>query len=143
MADYGTTLITAFVTTATGLLSFGFSIDKNAFRISVRERKKKELADCLKKLEPLQNELCLLENAPDLREFDEAKRKAAKANIEAVRTGLKLYCRKLMLEKVKKADFTDRMAVSGEALLDKASCTENTSEMSEETAETMLFDMAS
>lgn len=149
LADYGTTLITAFVTTATGLLSFGFSIDKNAFRISVRERKKKELADCLKKLEPLQKELCLLENAPDLREFDEARRKAAKANIEAVRTGLKLYCRKLMLEKVKKADFTDRMSASGEALLDKTFYIENTSEIdevserSEETAETMHFDMAS
>lgn len=131
LAEYGTTLITAFVTTATGLLSFGFSIDKNAFRISVRERKKKELADYQKKLEPLQNELCLLEKAPDPREFDEAKRVAAKANIEAVRTGLKLYCRKLMIEKIKKADFTDRMTASGEALMGRGSYMENTSETDE------------
>lgn len=131
LADYGTTLITAFITTATGLLSFGFSLDKNAFRISVRERKKKELADYQKKLERLQNELCLIENAPDPRELDEAKRAAAKANIEALRTGLKLYCRKLMLEKIKNADFTDRMAASGEALLDKASYMENTLEIDE------------
>ena len=135
LAEYGTTLITAFVTTATGLLSFAFSLDKNAYRISVRERKKKELADYQKKLEPLQKELCLIENAPDPRELDEAKRAAAKANIEALRTGLKLYTRKLMLEKVKNADFTDRMAASGEALMGRGSYMENISE-TDETPET-------
>ena len=135
LAEYGTTLITAFVTTATGLLSFAFSLDKNAFRISVRERKKKELADYQKKLEPLQNELCLIENAPEPRELDEAKRAAAKANIEALRTGLELYCRKLMLEKIKNADFTDRMAASGEALMGRDSYMENIFE-TDETPET-------
>lgn len=135
LAEYGATLIGGFVTTASGLLSFAFSLDKNAFRISVRERKKKELADHQKKLEPLQNELCLIENAPDPRELDEAKRAAAKANIEALRTGLKLYCRKLMLEKVKNADFTDRMAASGEALMGRDSYMENIFE-TDETLET-------
>lgn len=142
LAEYGITLIGAFVTTATGLLSFSFSIDKNAFRISVRERKKKALANYQKKLESLQKELYLLENAPDSREFDEAKRAAAKANIEAVRTGLKLYCRKLMLENVKNADFTDRMAASGEALMGRDSYMENISEIDEKSETDEVSEMS-
>ena len=36
LAEYGVTLVTAFLTTATGILSFAFSLDKNAFAVSVR-----------------------------------------------------------------------------------------------------------
>ena len=117
LAEYGVTLITAFVTTATGLLSFAFSLDENAFLVSIRERKKKEQAKCLAELEPLLNELALLENAPDPQEWDERKRAAAEHQIEANRLGLKLHCRKQMTVRVNDPDFTERMAESGEALL--------------------------
>ena len=119
LAEYGVTLATAFVTTATGLLSFAFSLDENAFLVSIRERKKKELARCLAEIDPLLNERALLENAPDPKEWDERKRAAAERQIEAVRLGLKLHCRKLMAEGVNDPDFTERMTESGEALLRK------------------------
>lgn len=121
LAEYGVTLITAFVTTATGLLSFAFSLDENAFPVSIREHKKKELAKCLTDLDPLLNERALLENAPDPQEWNERKRAAAEHQIEANRLGLKLHCRKQMTARVNDPDFTERMAESGEALLREAS----------------------
>ncbi len=123
LAEYGVTLITAFVTTATGILSFAFSLDENAFHVSIRERKKKELAQCLNGLDTLLNELALLERAPDPQEWDERKRAAAERQIEASRTGLKLHCRKQMTILVNDPDFTERMTASGEALTADASPT--------------------
>lgn len=117
LAEYGVTLITAFLTTATGLLSFAFSLDENAFRVSIREHKKREQAKCLAELEPFLNELALLENAPDPKEWDMRKRAAAEHQIEANRIGLKLHCRKQMTVRVNDPDFTERMAESGEKLL--------------------------
>lgn len=76
-----------------------------------------EQAKCLAELEPLLNELALLENAPDPQEWDERKRAAAEHQIEANRLGLKLHCRKQMTVRVNDPDFTERMAESGEALL--------------------------
>lgn len=124
LADYGVTLITAFITTGTGLLSFAFSLDENAHLVSIREHKKKELAKCRTELDPLLNELHFLENAPDLQEWDDRKRAAAEHQIEATRLGLKLHCRKLMAVSIKDADFTERMANSGEALIKKPSTTD-------------------
>lgn len=120
LAEYGVTLITAFITTATGLLSFAFSLDENAFPVSIREHKKTELRKCLTELELLLNELALLENAPDPQEWDERKRAAAEHQIEANRLGLKLWCRKQMTVRVNDPDFTERMAESGETLLREA-----------------------
>lgn len=121
LAEYGVTLITAFVTTTTGLLSFAFSLDENAFPVSIRERKKKELAKCLAELDPLLNERALLENAPDPQEWDERKRVAAEHQIEANRLGLKLHCRKQMTIRVNDPDFTERIAETGASLMEKAS----------------------
>lgn len=124
LADYGVTLITAFITTGTGLLSFAFSLDENAHLVSIREHKKKELAKCRAELDPLLNELHFLENAPDLHEWDDRKRAAAEHQIEATRLGLKLHCRKLMTARVNDPDFTERMAKSGEDLIEKPSTTD-------------------
>lgn len=124
LADYGVTLITAFITTSTGLLSFAFSLDENAHLVSIREHKKKELAKCRAELDPLLNELHFLENAPDLQEWDDRKRAAAEHQIEATRLGLKLHCRKLMTVQIKDPDFTERMAKSGEDLIEKPSTTD-------------------
>lgn len=116
LAEYGVTLITAFVTTATGLLSFCFSLDANAYLVSVREQKKKERERASTELQPLLNELSLLEGAPDPRERDESKRAAAERQIEALRTGLKLYLRKLMALQIKDPNFTEKMGESGARL---------------------------
>lgn len=116
LAEYGVTLITAFVTTATGILSFGFSLDSKAYLVSVREQKKKERARAVAALQPLLSELSLLEGAPDPRDRDEHKRAAAERQIEALRTGLKLYLRKLMALQIKDPDFTEKMGESGARL---------------------------
>lgn len=124
LAEYGVTLATAFLTTCTGILSFAFSFDKNAFLVSQREQKKKELEKCLAEHDALVNERELLENAPDPREWDERKRAAAEHQMEALRCALKLHCRKLLACRMNEPDFTERMAESGEALLGKASAAE-------------------
>ena len=130
LAEYGVTLVTAFLTTATGILSFAFSLDKNAFLVSIRERKKKELANCVAELAPLINELALIENAPDPQERDNRKRTAAERQIEALHVGLKLHCRKLMTVRINDPDFTEKMAASGENLTANAStdCVSNLSD---------------
>ncbi len=117
LAEYGVTLVTAFLTTATGILSFAFSLDKNAFAVSVRERKRKELMKYQEELEPLEKELALLENAPDPQERDDDKLVSARQQIETTRTGLKLFCRKMMSENIQEPGFTEKMAVSGEQLV--------------------------
>ena len=117
LAEYGVTLVTAFLTTATGILSFAFSLDKNAFAVSVRERKRKELMKYQEELEPLEKELALLENAPDPQERDDDKLVSARQQIETTRTGLKLLCRKMMSENIQEPGFTEKMAVSGEQLV--------------------------
>lgn len=121
LAEYGVTLITAFVTTATGILSFAFSLDENAFLVSLRERKKKELAQRTAELDPLLNERALLEKAPDPQKRDDRKRTAAEHQIDATHPGLKIRCRKLMDVCVKDPNFTEKMAASGEKLVADAS----------------------
>lgn len=121
LAEYGVTLATAFLTTATGILSFAFSLDENAFAVSTRERRKKELVQCIAELDPLLNELALLEKAPDPQEWDAHKRTAAEHQIKATCIGLKLHCRKLMTVRISDPDFTEKMAASGEALTADAS----------------------
>lgn len=124
IAEYGVTLITAFITTSTGILSFAFSLDKNSFLVTIREKKKKELAICNAKLDLASNELALLEKAPDPRERDEHKRTAAESQIEAIRIGLKLQIRRQMAIRVNDSNFTEQMALSGKALLKNDSDTE-------------------
>lgn len=117
LAEYGVTLVTAFVTTATGLLSFAFSLDENAALVALRERKRKELAGVNALLDVYLCELSAIQNAPDPEIWDARKRTAAEKEIEATRKGLKLHCRKQMALKLGDADFTDKMADSGEQLL--------------------------
>ena len=117
LAEYGITLITSFLTTATGLLSFAFSLDSTAYLVSVRERKERELEQCTARLEPLLNERAQLEEVQDPRLRDEGMRTAAEHQIEALRRGLKLHVRKLMTVQNKDADFTQQMGQSGRQVM--------------------------
>lgn len=117
LAEYGVTLLTAFVTTATGLLSFAFSLDENEHLVTVREHKREELEQCIAEMEPLLNERALLENAPDPKVWDALKRQAAEKRISALPTELKLHCRKMMAVRVADPDFSERMADSAEKLM--------------------------
>ena len=121
LAEYGVTLITSFVTTATGILSFAFSLDDNAYLISVREEKKNELKQCEAELAAWINEKTLLENAPDIAERNSLKRAAAEHNLYTLRKGLKLLLRKLMIERIADASFTEKMAASGREVVESES----------------------
>lgn len=117
LAEYGVTLMSAFVTTATGLLSFAFSLDKNVVPVAIREEKKKELKIAMVTKDLYTNELLLLENRYNPKDWDEGKKAAAMHQIESLRLGLKLHCRKLLTIKMNDPDFTERMFVSGKELV--------------------------
>lgn len=59
----------------------------------------------------------LIENAPDPGERDATKRAAAEQHMEALRTGLKLRLRKLIIERNADPEFTEKMASSANALV--------------------------
>lgn len=117
LAQWGVTLVTAFVTACTGILSFGFSNDKNAHLVSIRERSKKELASCIRERERYNNELVLLEKAVDPMEWYNRKLEAAEIQIKALQLGLKLHVRKLFALHVGDPDFLEKMAKSCAELL--------------------------
>lgn len=117
LAQWGVTLVTAFVTACTGILSFAFSNDKNAHLVSIREHSKKELASCISEREPYSNELVLLEKAVDPMEWYYRKLEAADVQIKSLQLGLKLHIRKLFALHVGDPDFSEKMAQSSAELL--------------------------
>ncbi len=116
LAEYGVTLITAFVTTATGILSFAFSLDKNAHLVTLRKSLENQLKLCDAHYDLVCAELADLETAPDPMELDRANREAAEQNIEALRVNLKLHLRKLVTLQQNDPTFTEKMAASGSEL---------------------------
>lgn len=116
-AEWGVALITAFLTTTTGLLSLGFSVDHNGYLESRRLRMEAEAAHLCAEREVLLGELSAIKKAPDPMIRDLKCRKAAEANIEALRIGLKIHVRKLLAQKQQNAAYTDAMAESAAKLL--------------------------
>lgn len=121
LAQWGVTLVTAFVTACTGILSFAFSNDKNAHLVSIREHAERELAARNREREPYSNELLLLENAVDPMTWYQKKLEAVDLQIRALQLGLKLHVRKLFALHVGEADFSEKMAKSSKELLEEAS----------------------
>lgn len=117
LAEYGCTLASAFLTTATGLASFALSVDDNADLVALRTRDEKELARVQAMLVPLRGELCVLNNAADPAVRDHAMRKAAEQQLAAIELALKMYARKTAAEQMKDATFTEKMADSMGAVL--------------------------
>lgn len=120
LAQWGVTLVTAFVTACTGVLSFAFSNDKNAHLVSIREHTKRELAVRNREREPYKNELLLLENAVDPMTWYQKKLEAVNLQIRAQQLDLKLHVRKLFALHVGEADFLEKMAKSSKELLEEA-----------------------
>lgn len=120
LAQWGITMVTSFITACTGILSFAFSNDKNAHLVSIREHAERDCSNCIKQLEPMKNELLLLEKAPDPMERDVKKRAAAVCQIEALRLGLKLHSIKLISIKVGEASFDEKMYEVANQLITEA-----------------------
>jgi hypothetical protein len=121
MAEWGVCLATAFVTTATGLISLVFSVDRSAHLVQRRRALEAELETLTSLLNSWLNELSALEKAPDPMIRDREARKAAEANIENLCRSLKMLVRKLLALRQKNAAYTDAMAESAEKLLPTAS----------------------
>lgn len=111
LAQYGITLIMSQATTCTAILSFFFSYDEKAYLVSRREQLKKELKQSQRQLDPLLNELLLLLAAPDPKEYDNQKRKAAERQLENVRKGIKKRARERLALQINEAGFTEKMAL--------------------------------
>ena len=117
LAQYGITLLTSFVTTCTGIISYALSNDKNAYLVNIRKKAEKEREMYVNEATKLRSELSVLENIPDPEIRDKANREAAIMQIEALRTALKLHCRKLMIVRINDAEFTEAMTESGDKVL--------------------------
>ena len=96
LAEYGIAIVTSFLTTCTGILSFAFSMNKNAPLLDRKQELEKELAQAETVLQDTCAELAALEHAPDLTEMDEGQRLAAEESLAAMRDGLKLHLRKML-----------------------------------------------
>ena len=120
IAQWGITLVTAFITACTGILSFAFSNDKNAHMVSIRERAKQERAALRSKLEPISNELILLDNAPDVSAYDLRKKNGAVCMIEALRLRLKLDSILMQSVHVGDATFAEKMSELAAKLIEDA-----------------------
>lgn len=117
LAEWGISLVTAFLTTATGLISYYASVDKNAHLVSRRRAYEKELAALEQSLEPIMLELSDLENAEDPRVLDRECREAAEENLRALEAGLKLHARYLLSLHQQNASYTDAASESGTQVL--------------------------
>lgn len=120
LAEWGVSLITAFLTTATGLISLAFSVDENAHLADRRRELETDLAALEAEYEALSAEREAIEQAVDPMERDLACRKAAEDSLRALRAGLKLHARTLLAQHQKDATYTDAMRESAEVLLSSA-----------------------
>ena len=119
MAEYGATMITALATTVTGLLSGIFSYDENSYLVSIRQRKENLLAKLRAAVNYMLEEYSILEKCDDPCVRDHEKRNAAEEQLKSLRVGLKLYSRKLMTILNGDPSFTERMALSGNKILEE------------------------
>lgn len=96
LAEYGVAIITSFLTTCTGILSFAFSMNESAPLLDKKQKLEKELAETESVLEATRAELSTLEQAPNLTEMDEDQRFAAEDALFAMQEGLKMHLRKML-----------------------------------------------
>lgn len=121
LAEWGISLVTAFLTTTTGLISLVFSIDEKAHLVDRRRELEAELSALDAEYESLTAEKDAIDHAVDPAIRDLECRKAAEENLKALPVGLKQHMRKLLAIHQGEASYTDAMAESAGALLHQAS----------------------
>ena len=118
VAEYALAMISSLATAVTGVLSFFFSYDKEYYLekecIKLRVEQKRDEKLC----NQLEIELTSLEMAVDPMICDRERRRAAEANLEALRVGLMIHCRKLLALHQQDASYADAMTVSAKKLLE-------------------------
>lgn len=118
VAEYALAIISSLATAVTGALSFFFSYDKEYYLekecIQLRAEQQQDEKLC----NQLETELSSLEQAVDPMICDRERRKAAEANLEALRVGLMIHCRKLLALHQQDASYVDAMTASSKKLLE-------------------------
>ena len=119
VAEYALAIISSLATAVTGALSFYFSYDKEYYLEKECIKLKAEQKQDEKHCNQLETELTSLEMSVDPMICDRERRKAAEANLEALRVGLPIHCRKLLALHQQDASYADAMTVSAKKLLEK------------------------
>ena len=118
VAEYALAIISSLATAVTGALSFFFSYDKEYYLekecIKLRADQKQDEKLC----NQLETELNSLEQAVEPMICDRERRTAAEANLEALRVGLLIHCRKLLALHQQDASYADAMTASAKKLLE-------------------------
>lgn len=117
LAEWGVSLVTAFLTTATGLISYYYSVDKNWGIVKRRRALEKELEALEHSLKPVMLELSDLNNTAEPWALEQECREAAEENLRALHAGLKLHARYLLTLHQQDASYTDAMSESGAQIL--------------------------
>lgn len=118
VAEYALAIISSLATAVTGALSFFFSYDKEYYlekeciKLSAEQKQDEKLRN------QLETELTSLEMAVDPMICDRERRRAAEANLEALRVGLMIHCRKLLALHQQDASYADAMTASAKKLLE-------------------------
>ena len=118
LAEYAATVATSAITSCTGLISLLFSVDENVHLVKRRRKLEKALKKDIAEYEPIEVELEALEHAVDPIIYDDEKRQAAEANLEALKIGVKLHVRKLLALHQRDAAYTDSISESAKILLE-------------------------
>ncbi|MDO4324661.1 MAG: Yip1 family protein [bacterium] len=118
VAEYALAIVSSLATAVTGVLSFFFSVDKDYCLEKECIRLKAEQEQDEKLCVQLEAELASLEQAADPMICDRERRKAAEANLEALRKGLKIHMRKLLALHQQDAAYADAMTESAQKLLE-------------------------
>lgn len=118
VAEYALAIISSLATAVTGVLSFFFSYDKEYYleKECIKLRAEQKLDEKL--CNQLETELTSLEMTVDPMICDRERRKAAEANLKALRVGLMIHCRKLLALHQQDASYTDAMTASAKKLLE-------------------------
>lgn len=118
VAEYALAIISSLATAVTGALSFYFSYDKEYYLekecIKLRAEQKQDEKLC----NQLETEQTSLEMAVNPMICDRERRNAAEANLEVLRVGLPIHCRKLLALHQQDASYADAMTVSAKKLLE-------------------------
>lgn len=132
LAEWGVSLVTAFLTAATGIISFALSVDKNAHLVNRRRGYEVALNASEAELYAVCAEIAALESAVNPYELDKDFRDVADKSIEALRIGLKMHIRKLLAERQMAPTYTESISQSSDALIPEESQQKLTAPTSEE-----------
>lgn len=118
VAEYALAIVSSMSTSVTGALSFFFSYDKEYYLekecIKLKAAQKQDEKLC----NQLETELNSLEQAVNPMICDRECRTAAEANLEALRVGLLIHCRKLLALHQQDASYADAMMASAKKILE-------------------------